>query len=174
MSFELPPPTAGIWLIPKRFRQLCRLAGFVKMTGVPIFRNKIQGLPFHHQETTRKKWGEMRKSTKGLATCQSLGARFSHVTVGSYGGTRDRISALQFPASRYTPVVDSRIIRRHRRHFDSADAVESNEKRRSRLCDFDVLRIDVETETIKKDVHGFSCLTYIYIYTNIYIYAYGK
>ena len=67
MSFELPPPTAGIWLIPKRFRQLCRLAGFVKMTGVPIFRNKIQGLPFHHQETTRKKMG--RNAKKHQRTC---------------------------------------------------------------------------------------------------------
>ena len=99
MSFELPPPTAGIWVIPKRFRQLCRLAGFVKMTEVPIFPNKIQGLPFHHQKRTRKKWGETRKSTKGLATCQSLGLRFSHVTVGSYGGPRDRMSSLQFSAS---------------------------------------------------------------------------
>ena len=26
--------------------------------------------------------------TKGLATCQSLGARFSHVTFGAYGGPR--------------------------------------------------------------------------------------
>ena len=26
--------------------------------------------------------------TKGLATCQSLGSRFSHVTFGSYGGPR--------------------------------------------------------------------------------------
>ena len=29
--------------------------------------------------------------TLGLATCQSLGARYSHVTVGAYGGPRLRI-----------------------------------------------------------------------------------
>ena len=35
-----------------------------------------------------KKIGETRNITKGLATCQSLGARFSHVTVAAYGGPR--------------------------------------------------------------------------------------
>lgn len=174
MSFELPPPTAGIWLIPKRFRQLCRLAGFVKMTGVPIFPNKIQGLPFHHQETTRKKNGEKReKNTKGLATCQSLGAPI-------------------FSCKRLVLMVEPEIVS-HPCNFlqvdtpqlstaeSSVDIVDilpvlmrwSPTKKRfeAGYVTFDVLRIDVETETIKKDVHGFFCLSYVYIkYIFIYIY----
>ena len=38
----------------------------------------------------KKLWknGKTRDITKGLATCQFLGARFSHVTFGAYGGPR--------------------------------------------------------------------------------------
>ena len=35
----------------------------------------------------QKKWEKL-YITNGLATCQSLGARFSHVSFGSYGGPR--------------------------------------------------------------------------------------
>ena len=45
-----------------------------------------------------KKIGETLHHQGTNATCQSLGARFSHVTVGSYGGPREIVSNLKTPS----------------------------------------------------------------------------